>query len=785
MTAPRERLAELMPGTPEPRPPVGEVVEGLQVLASLRENARFIAAVAAGTLAAAVALTLVLSMRFTALARLYLGELEDRNQAVPQAGEDIDLSGGGRGDMVSEIEILRSRSLVTKAVLAAAVNVRLVPAGWTAPRYWRWLLARRSPGLLDVAGREVIAVDTFLADRSVTEADFTIQFDKNHEYEILASDRVIGRGQLGVATRAGGLSITLLPGGERAPGDGARYDLTVYSIDDVLEDVAKALDVTTPGGKLLTGEMTKVANLQFTDRSPRTAAAFLEHLIDGFLERRQSWKTENARAAEAFVKTQLASVQDTLDGLQQKLAEYRKNSPVIVLDNEARALAEQIGKYDEQRVETRLEVQSLADMQDALKAPNPSIESFMFGEAKDSVLMGLASSLVAAQQKLAEAEARFNDAAPEVRDQKAEMAAHLNAIQSYVSARLSRARTNLHNLDEVVRQYEDRLRTVPGAEMGLAQLSRESEVYSNMYSFLLKREQEMAITKASTISKNRVLDPVEVSYREDWPKPLLALAGLPVGFLLGAVIVVLRLLFSSRLQGGSDVKAYLGGVPVFAAVPRFPHKMAAADTAGFTTAVSQEYVEAYRTLRTNLIYACPREIGNVILITSPCSGDGKTTCARSLASSIARISRSVLLVDAGVGAPPTTGTGSSADGRDGLGAILEGHDVWRAAVRSVSVSEACRFDVIRGGGAHALGDLVSSTSMRDFVAEARRTYDFVIFDAPSYPAFSDALVLSSLADCVLSVVRPRHTSKRLAAENARRLSGGAGQFGIVINAVRA
>jgi Mrp family chromosome partitioning ATPase len=73
--------------------------------------------------------------------------------------------------------------------------------------------------------------------------------------------------------------------------------------------------------------------------------------------------------------------------------------------------------------------------------------------------------------------------------------------------------------------------------------------------------------------------------------------------------------------------------------------------------------------------------------------------------------------------------------------------------------------------------------MREFIDEARLGYDFVLLDAPSYPVMSDALILAAMADWVLNVVRPQHTTRRLAAENARWLSAGATPYAFVLNDV--
>src|SRR5581483_9992258 len=136
-------------------------------------------------------------------------------------------------------------------------------------------------------------------------------------------------------------------------------------------------------------------------------AKFLQKLMLGYLEERHSWETENATAAEAFVTGQLGTIRDSLDDVQKKLAEYRTTHSVVVLDDEAKALVEEIGRFEQQRFDTRIQLEALGAVDSALKKPNPPIEAFMFGEAHDPVLTGLATTLADEQQKLAQEESRF------------------------------------------------------------------------------------------------------------------------------------------------------------------------------------------------------------------------------------------------------------------------------------------------------------------------------------------------------------------------------------------
>jgi tyrosine-protein kinase Etk/Wzc len=776
---------------PEPRPrhwappAPSDRLELAQLVDLLRHHWRFILGVAGAVFACVIAATLFSRMEFRSSGRLYLGELGDSGRPAAQRPDEIDLSGDAHADVQSEIEIITSRSLVSRAILESGLNVDLTPAGWKPVRYWQWLSSGRDPALLDGVTRELGVERASLAPPIAKARRYELSFTGASEYEVFDAGRFVASGRLGETLEADGLSLTLTRGTDALPPPHAHYELTVTPIEEVTDRVLGVLDVSA-AKTLGASEPAKVVTLRFTGATPALAARFLRRLMLVYLEQRQVWKAENATAAEAFVTRQLDGMRGSLDQIEQKLADYRSNNRGVTLDNEGKAMTEQLVKYEEQRVQARLEVASLSNIQLALRDPDPPVEAYLLGEANDTVLEGLATSLSKARQELTDLEARFNPSAPDVREQRAQVDAQLGAIRNYVSSRLRRAQHSLDSLNGIITQFEKRLTSVPGAELGLTQLSRESEVYGRIYSYLLERQQQTAIVKASTISRNRVLDEPELAHREATPKLALRLASLPLGVLAGITLVLLRGFLGGAFQGERDIRRSLGGASLLASVPRYrarrgrDRKQVPEPFFDPARDLDPDFVEAFRTLRTGLYGALAGGAGRIVLITSPCPGDGKTTCALALASLLAADGRRVLVLDADLRSPTHHALVGSQTESD-LGSVLTGKARLREAVWQARVPS---------GQCHALGareplpvELLSSENMRRLLVGARATYDFVIVDAPSLPFVSDAVVLAGLADCVVSVVRAHHTSRRQTEEHLERLQPLSERHALVINCV--
>jgi tyrosine-protein kinase Etk/Wzc len=789
---PEQRAPRLGVVGPAPQPAPIEIdptaddgVDLAQLWGTLQDNLRFVVGVAAVLFCTVMFATMMSRMSFRSSGRLYLGELETKAKSAANSSGDLDFSGGGQGDVSSEIEIIKSQSLVTQAILASGLNVEISPHGWKRPRFWQWLVGGRNPHTLDVPAQELAAVNTAIADNSRGALRYVANFTSDTGYELSAGGKVLGKGRLGLPLAVEGLTITLIPGSERAPVNGATYDVTVNALDATTDAVLSALTVAAPKA-IGTGEAAKVVTLEFFHTSPFASASFLRKLMMGYLGERQAWKTEDASAAETFVTDQLRSLRDSLDRTEQKLADYRSTHRVVVLDNEAKAMIEQIGKYEEQRVAARLEVASLNDMKRVLKTANPTTEAFLFGEAKDTVLEDLSQQLSESRNLLSEAEIQFGKASPQANQQRIQVEGRLEMIRGYVNSRTARAQENLTAMNGIIGQFEEKLKTVPGAELGLAQLGRESEVYSRVYSYMLERQQQAAITKASTVSKNRILDFPQMPYREDGPKLGLRLASGPLALVFGAILVLLSRYLSVAFQSDGEIRRVVGGLPLLGNLPRRPKarkmKEAEMDVPEFAAAASDPasaYSEALRVLRANLMLSqLGTERARVVTFTSPVPGDGKTTTVMSLAATLARDGKRVLLVDADMRKPSHHKIAGYSN-ELGLRSVLSGLSAWQDVVHRIQVGSGSLDSI--GAGKMAPAELLSSERVSRFLTDAREHYDYILLDAPSFPLVSDPIVLATVSDTVISVFRMRHTPRRVAVEHVRRLAPSAPSYALVIN----
>ena len=191
--------------------------------------------------------------------------------------------------------------------------------------------------------------------------------------------------------------------------------------------------------------------------------------------------------------------------------------------------------------------------------------------------------------------------------------------------------------------------------------------------------------------------------------------------------------------------------------------------------------EAYRVIRTNLIFSAPGARGRIVLFGSANPGEGKTTTVANLAASLAQNGARVLAVDADL-RRPTLHRHFGLDHTPGLSDAVVGRSKLTEVVRATSVSG---LSVIPCGYIPPNpAELLGSESLREVLHGLRKRYDWVLVDAPPILAMADTPVLCPFVDGLVLVVWSESSSRpalRRALDQLERVGGKL--TGVVLNKV--
>ena len=257
-------------------------------------------------------------------------------------------------------------------------------------------------------------------------------------------------------------------------------------------------------------------------------------------------------------------------------------------------------------------------------------------------------------------------------------------------------------------------------------------------------------------------------------RPLEVLSGaVLIGVVVGCCLAWLFYATDHSFRSPQDVSRALqmpviGLIPIASTPPLLPKNP------------QSRYAEAYREIRTVLLITHPD--AKLIAITSACSGDGRSTVIANLAFTLAQGGKKTLLIDVDLrrNRPQTF---FDVPNDQGLISILcnETHDVWSA----IKPSGVANLEVLPAGPCPvSSSDLLLSAKFKKVLQAARERYDLVLIDSPPLLAVTDPMVIASMVDGVLLVIRGDLNIRRHAERSAEILRTiHAKCLGVIVNAV--
>jgi polysaccharide biosynthesis transport protein len=265
------------------------------------------------------------------------------------------------------------------------------------------------------------------------------------------------------------------------------------------------------------------------------------------------------------------------------------------------------------------------------------------------------------------------------------------------------------------------------------------------------------------------------------PKPKRdAILGLVVGLLLGGGLALLVDFLDRRLKGIDDFERAVPQYQLLASVPHAIEGVAPASQLIGPTG------EAYRMLREGLRFLDPTGRAQCFVVTSAEESEGKSTAAVSLASALAAIGRSVILLEADMRRPTAATLLGISRGAEGLSDMLISDDDMESFLVSVDGQPGLRI-LPSGTIPPNSADLLSAGRMTDVLAFARESADYVIVDCPPLLPVADTRVLLRLAgvDGVIMIGRAGVSRRdRIRAASRVLAQSGVRVFGLVVTDVK-
>ncbi|AJR09505.1 tyrosine-protein kinase [Photobacterium gaetbulicola] len=358
---------------------------------------------------------------------------------------------------------------------------------------------------------------------------------------------------------------------------------------------------------------------------------------------------------------------------------------------------------------------------------------------------------------------------------------------AYVSL-LDKRKTLLHERERLNRQIQ----RLPKTQREILRMTRDVEVNQQIYLQLLSKVQELNIVKASTVGNVRILDSAQAHSAPVEPrKPLIVVLALIIGAITSIGVAFLRAAFNRGVENPDEIEAI--GLPVYASIPmsdwqvelekkqKGKKALNVNDTLLAISNPADLSIEALRSLRTSLHFAMMEAKNNVLMISGPSPGIGKSFVSANMAAVIAKSGQKVLVIDADM-RKGRMEKQMAVEAKPGLSSYLSGQLSIEQLIKKPGV-EGMDF-IGRGDVPPNPSELLMHPRFKQLMDWASENYDLVIVDTPPILAVTDPAIVGAHAGTTLIVGRfGQNAVKEIDIAKQRFEQNGIEVKGFILNAV--
>ena len=683
------------------------------------------------------------------------------------------LTGGSVVNIETEIDIIKSRSLVSKAIekIGYQVNyfqkdgIKNIELYKESPFIVK-VFAVRNPEIygklfqikpIDENRFELSVKQGLLSKLGIKKDDFN--YSNTHKFGELID---IGLGILKIE------KTTDFPNNI--------YYFKLNTKEGVVGNILSRLDV------IKASKDSYVLKIIYRDNVPQRAYDFVNALIKEYMNQNIELKTMEASKKLEFIDSQLKEINKNLKDAEVKLTNFKESKKIMDISSEAQTTIQKLSEFDKKLAELQIRQRLIENLYNYI-IKNENIETISvasFG-ITDPVLSSLIDRLNKAIEEKTALLVEFTELHPDVQKQSQK----IDNLKSQIKLAIENLRNEIKNqilaTKSVINRYENFLSQLPESEREFINLKRKFLINEKVYSYLLEKRVEASITKAATISKNRIVDSAILPTSPIKPKKTIILAiGVLLGMMLGVFYGYVREFLDDTIKSKEEIER-LTTLPILGLIPKIS-KRKLEKGIYVLDEPNSVFAEALRQVRTNIQFMIKDNNKNKsILISSTVGNEGKSTITTNLSAILHASAKNVLIVDLDLRKPKIHNYFGLPNSK-GITDLILGKLSLDETIKRTSIEN---LDIITVGTIPPNpGDLLLSDKFKDILKDLKDRYEYVVIDSPPMGSVSDTVFLMKEVDLSLVLFRAGY-SKRIFANilDKKVHEFGIPNVGILLNGV--
>lgn len=532
-------------------------------------------------------------------------------------------------------------------------------------------------------------------------------------------------------------------------------DIVILPLNSTAENLQARINVS-PSTKMST-----VLDLSIEDPIPQRGEDILNCLIDAYNHAALEDKNKEAANTLAFIENRLKLLAADLANVENNVEGFKSKEGIVDINEEERIFLTNEQENEVELSQVKIQQSVLNTIEDYVKDRNntqgtvPATIDGLSGlntGLNDPTLIDLIKDLTELQKQ---------------KENYTRLIKADNPLVLAIDAQILRLKTDiLDNIESIKKnlnltevqlaersvQLEDIIKSIPGKERSLIDISREQAIKNNLFNFLLQTKEETEISLASAISDSRTVDPAHSSIGPVEPvHSITYLIFTVIGLSIPFVIIVATDLFNDKIKSRKDIEKNTK-TPILGEISWTEHEKAFVKDNNRSV-----FAEQIRALRTNLSFLSSDKVVQSILFTSTKSEEGKTFISMNLGASLAMAGKKTLFLEFDMRKPKLT-LGLNLEETKGLSSYLIGHSELNDIIRPVPGQDNL-FIISCGAKPPNPVELLLNGRIDGLFEELRKRFDNIIIDAPPIGIVTDAQILEKQADATLFVLRQNFTPK--------------------------
>lgn len=657
----------------------------------------------------------------------------------------------------NEIQILKSRTLMTEVVRSLNLNYNYSIAG----RFKNTVVYSNKPF-------ELTIVDTIQSNfgcyiNIIDDVFYTITLNNKH----------FTKAKWGDTIKSGRYNIVL----NKTPNfirNNLQYTIQVVPILSAAKRFMNSVSITAPS------KGTSCLFLSMFDAIPERAIDVINTLMRLYKLRNINGRTLIANRTMEFIDNRLGVVGAELTGVETDIVDFKqKNGIAADVGAQSATLVTASSDALEKLEEEEVQLEMLNSVSDYLQKNENDKSIILPASLLDNPgLAGLMTNFNTLQMQIETALVVNTNDNPVIRNmlgQKLQL--KQNIVQALASTKRE-SQIKVNALKEEIRSINEKVRSVPNVERLYLDYARMQQTKQDLYVFLLKKREETAIEKSSTVADALVIDPAISDGSPVSPNRSKTLTtSLIVGLLLPFSFILIRRGLNVKIISKGDV-IKLSSIPIIGEIGNNVSMESIAVEKNSRTLISEQF----RALRTNLQFMLTNKEQKTLIVTSSMSNEGKSFISMNMAITFAMSGKKVILLEFDLRKPRISRM-LGIDNNNGFSNYIINKISYEDMIVKSGIDDNL-YILPSGPIPPNPAELVLLKETGELFDRLKREFDYIIIDTSPVGLVTDAQLLYQYADMTLYIVRQGYTNKgQINIANELYESGKMPKIAFIINDV--